>query len=205
MSNRSVSLPAAIARPPRWTRLLSPRYWPTWVGLGVLRLLSLLPFRLKLAVGAVLGGLLRCLPLRYVQIARRNIELCLPELTAAARRRLLNRHFASLGVALLEIATAWWCPAASLAKISQLEGIEHLREALARGHGAILLTAHFTHLEIGARILAAAMPVNVIYRPTKNEALTFLLSRCRCRHGGHAIPRDDIRVMVAALKKNEAV
>ncbi len=205
MYNRSASLPAAIVRPPGWARLLSPRYWPTWAGLGVLRLLSLLPFRLKLAVGAALGVLLRRLPLRYIQIARRNIDLCLPELTAAARRRLLNRHFASLGVALLEIATAWWCPAARLAKISQVEGIEHLRGALARGHGAILLTAHFTHLEIGARILAAAMPVNVIYRPTRNEALTYLLSRCRCRHGGHAIPRDDIRAMVAALRKNEAV
>ncbi|HEX8756807.1 MAG TPA: LpxL/LpxP family Kdo(2)-lipid IV(A) lauroyl/palmitoleoyl acyltransferase [Steroidobacteraceae bacterium] len=205
MYNRSASLPAAIARPPGWVGLLSPRYWPTWAGLGVLRLLSLLPFRLKLAVGTALGALLRRLPLRYVRIARRNIELCLPELTAAARRRLLNRHFASLGIALLEIATAWWCPATRLVKISRVEGVEHLREALARGHGAILLTAHFTHLEIGARILAAVMPINVIYRPTKNEALTHLLSRCRCRHGGHAIPRDDIRSMVAALKKGEAV
>ena len=205
MYNRSASLPAAIARQPCWGRLLSPRYWPTWAGLGVLRLLSLLPFRLKLMVGAALGAMLRRLPLRYVGTARRNIDLCLPELGAASRKRLLNRHFASLGIALLEIATAWWCPAARLAAISQIEGVEHLREALERGRGAILLTAHFTPLEIGGRILAATMPVNIIYRPTKNEALAYVLGRCRCRHGGHAIPRDDIRAMVAALRNNESV
>jgi KDO2-lipid IV(A) lauroyltransferase len=205
MHKPSVSLPAAIARQPSWARLLSPRYWPTWAGLGVLRLLSSLPFRLQLAVGASLGAVLRRLPLRFVRIARRNIELCLPELGAAARRRLLNRHFTSLGIALLEIAAAWWWPTARLQKISRLEGLEHLREALARGHGAILLTAHLTPLEIGGRILAAATPVNIIYRPSKNEALAVLLGRCRTRNGGHAIARDDIRAMIGALKNNECV
>ena len=205
LSKLAASLPAAVARPPSWGRLLSPRYWLTWAGLGVLRLLSLLPLRLKLAVGGALGALLRRLPLRYVRIARRNIELCLPELDASARARLLNRHFASLGIALLEMATAWWCPTPQLRKISRLEGLEHLHTALARGRGAILLTAHFTPLEIGGRILAAATPVNIIYRPTKNEALTFVLSRGRSRNGGHAIPRDDIRAMISALKNNECV
>jgi Kdo2-lipid IVA lauroyltransferase/acyltransferase len=205
MANRSSSLSAARARPPSWGRLLSPRYWPTWAGLGVLRLLSSLPFPLQLAVGAALGAVLRRLPLRFVRIARRNLEICLPELGAAARRRLLNRHFISLGISLMEIAAAWWCPTAKLQKISRVEGLEHLRGALARGHGAILLTAHFTPLEIGGRILAAATPVNIIYRPTKNEALSHVLGRRRSCNGGHAIPRDDVRAMVAALKNNECV
>jgi KDO2-lipid IV(A) lauroyltransferase len=80
-----------------------------------------------------------------------------------------------------------------------------VRNALARGRGAILLTAHFTPLEIGGRIVAAATPVNIIYRPTKNEALAHVLGRCRSRNGGHAIPFDDIRSMIAALKNNEVV
>jgi KDO2-lipid IV(A) lauroyltransferase len=205
MYTRSASVPAAIARQPCWGRLLSPRYWPTWAGLGVLRLLSLLPFSAQLAVGTALGAMLRRLPIRFVRIARRNIDLCLPQLGAAERRRLLNRHFVSLGIALLEIAAAWWCPAARLARISTVEGMEHVRNALARGRGAILLTAHFTPLEIGGRIVAAATPVNIVYRPTDNEVLAHVLGRCRSRNGGHAIPRDDIRSMIAALKNNEVV
>jgi KDO2-lipid IV(A) lauroyltransferase len=156
-------------------------------------------------VGACLGAMLRRLPVRFVRIARRNIDLCLPELSAAERKRLLNRHFISLGIALMEIAMAWWWPTSRLASISRVEGIEHVRDALARGRGAILLTAHFTPLEIGGRIVAAATPVNIIYRPTKNQALAHVLGRCRTRNGGRAIPRDDIRSMIAALKNNEVV
>ncbi|HET9108741.1 MAG TPA: LpxL/LpxP family Kdo(2)-lipid IV(A) lauroyl/palmitoleoyl acyltransferase [Steroidobacteraceae bacterium] len=205
MSTPTAPLEAAGARLPRWGTLLSPRYWPTWAGLGVLRLLTLLPFRVQLAIGAGLGRLLRRLPVRFVRIARRNIELCLPELDAAQRRRLLDRHFTSLGIALSEIAMAWWWPTPRLQTISRIEGMEHMRAALERGRGAILLTAHFTPLEIGGRIVAAATPVNIVYRPSKNEALAHVLGRCRSRNGGRAIPRDDIRSMIAALKRNEVV
>ncbi len=190
---------------PSRTRLLAPRYWPTWIALGTLRLLALLPFPVQLAIGRALGAVLRRLPLHFVRIARRNIDLCLPELQRAERERLLDRHFASLGIALMEIALAWWSPAARLREMAQVEGLEHVREALRRGRGVILLTAHFTPLEIGGRILSAIFPINVLYRPTKNEALAYMQSQCRCRNGGRAIRRDDIRSMVAALKNNECV
>ena len=205
MSTRTVSLDAATARPPHWGTLLSPRYWPTWAGLGLVRLLTLLPFRAQLAIGAALGAVLRRMPVRFVGIARRNIELCLPELDAAQRRRLLNRHFTSLGIALAEIAMAWWWPTARLKAISRIEGMEHVNAALERGRGVILLTAHLTPLEIGGRIVAAATPVNIVYRPSNNQALAYVLSRGRSRNGGRAIPRDDIRSMIAALKNNEVV
>src|SRR5262245_27642293 len=83
-------------------RLLAPRYWLTWVGLGLLRLLAFLPFGAMLRLGRWLGWVLRHLPLGFVQTARRNIELCLPELSGAEREHLLKEHFASLGIALLE-------------------------------------------------------------------------------------------------------
>ena len=191
--------------PTRWARLLAPRYWPTWAGLGILWLLSLLPYSALLLIGAWVGAVLRRLPMRFVRIARRNIALCLPALDPSAREQLLRRHFASLGIAMFEIALAWWCPAARLRKMSELEGFEHLRQALARGRGAILLAAHFTTLEIGGRIMDTVTPINVLYRPTRNEALAHVLGRCRSKNGGHAIPHHDVRAMIAALKNNEIV
>ena len=190
---------------PGWSRILAPQYWPTWIGIGFLRLLALLPFSLMLAVGAVLGAILRRLPLNWVRIGRRNMELCLPELGPQARERLLNRHFASLGIALLEVPLAWWTPPARLARIISVEGAEHLREAQARGRGVILLTAHFTPMEMAGRMLCTVTPVNVLYRPTKNAALAYALGRCRCNLGVRPIPRDDIRALIAALKNNEVV
>src|SRR5579862_4682006 len=89
-------------------RLLAPRYWLTWAGLGLLRVLALLPFPAIIALGTAIGAVLRVLPISFVHTARRNLELCFPQLDARARARLLRRHFASLGIALLEIPLAWW-------------------------------------------------------------------------------------------------
>lgn len=188
----------------RW-RLLAPRYWPTWIGLALLRLLALLPFGAMLSLGRLLGGLLRHLPTGFVSTARRNIELCLPELDRAARERLLEAHFASLGIALLEIPLAWWSSPASIARLVRIEGREHLEAALARGRGAILLTAHFTPIEMAGRALASLTRIGFLYRPTKNEALAYALERFRTGYGSRGISRDDIRTFVGALRNNECV
>jgi Kdo2-lipid IVA lauroyltransferase/acyltransferase len=186
-------------------RLLAPRYWLTWIGLGVLRLLALLPFAALLRLGRLLGLGLRLLPTSFNAIARRNLELCLPELSSAQRETLLREHFASLGVGLLEIPLAWWSSPARLARLVQVEGAQHLHAAAARGRGVILLTAHFTPLEMAGRTLASVAPVSFLYRPTRNEVLAYALSRYRCAHGGHPIPKDDIRAFITALRHDECV
>jgi KDO2-lipid IV(A) lauroyltransferase len=186
-------------------RLLSPRYWPTWVGLGFLRLVSLLPYSALVSLGRALGALLRHLPLSFVRTARRNIELCLPELSPRAREQLLNRHFASLGVALLEIPFAWWSSPQRLARIVRMEGVEHLHAAQARNRGVILLTAHFTSMEMAGRALLTIAPVGFLYRPPKNEVIAYAFDRFRMGFGGHPIPRDDIRAFVSALRRNQCV
>jgi KDO2-lipid IV(A) lauroyltransferase len=186
-------------------RLLAPRYWLTWVGLGVLRLVAFLPFPVLLALGRLLGLGLRHLPTSFTRIARRNLELCLPELSSEEREALLREHFASLGVGLLEIPLAWWSSPARLARLVRVEGVEHLQAAVARGRGVILLTAHFTPMEMAGRTLASVAPVGFLYRPTRNEVLAYALSRYRCGHGAHPIPKDDIRAFISALKHEECV
>jgi KDO2-lipid IV(A) lauroyltransferase len=186
-------------------RLFAPRYWPTWAGLGLLRLLALLPFPALLASGRALGAVLRHLPLRFVRTARRNIELCFPELDERGREQLLDEHFKSLGMALMEVPLAWWITPKQLEKIVRIQGAEHLHAALARGNGVILLTAHFTSLELAGRTLLAIAPVKFLYRPTKNEVLAYALERFRTGYGGRPIPKDDIRAFISALRRNECV
>ena len=188
----------------RW-RLLAPRYWPTWAGIGLLRLLALLPFAWMIAIGTALGGLVRLAAPRFVRVARRNLELCFPELDAAARARLLKRHFASLGIALLETPLAWWSSPQRMAQLVRFEGREHLEAAIARGHGVILLTAHFTTMELAGRVLSEVTRVGFLYRPTSNEVLAYALNRFRTGYGGYPIPRDDIRAFIGALRNKECV
>jgi Kdo2-lipid IVA lauroyltransferase/acyltransferase len=186
-------------------RLFAPRYWPTWLGLGLMRLFAVLPYGWLIRMGQGLGNVLLRLPFGFIRTARRNMELCLPNLDAAGRQALLVQHFHSLGIGLFEMAFSWWASAARVRRIIKIEGAENLTTALARGHGVILLTAHFTTLEMGGRMLASVQPTSFLYRPTKNEVLAWFLARCRCRFGGHPIPRDDIRALISALKHNECV
>lgn len=189
--------------------LLAPRYWLTWAGLGLMRFIERLPYPAMMVVGRNIGRLAYRLPLGFKKVARRNISLCLPELDAVDREQLVRRHFEALGMALCESAMTWWSSEERILGLSRVEGLEHLEVALARGKGAILLTAHFTTLEISASIMNFTRPVNVLYRPPKNALLAHVAHARRSgralKRASKVILRDDIRTMIRSLKDNEAV
>jgi Kdo2-lipid IVA lauroyltransferase/acyltransferase len=188
----------------RWT-LVKPRYWPTWMGLGLLRLLEPLPYPILMRIGRSLGSVVGALPLDFARIARVNLSLCMPSLAQADRELLLKRHFQSIGMALMETAMAWWSSDRRIQRLTTIEGFENLEKAKRLGRGTLLLSAHFTTLEIGARALSARIPLNVMYRPAGNPVMGFFLARNRAKRTKRAIRRDDIRVLIGALKENDAV
>ena len=184
---------------------VSPRYWPSWLGIGILRIVELLPYRAIMAVGRGLGFLARGLVPKYRRIARRNLELCFPALTTRQRDKLLRQQFSALGRAVCESAMSWWSSAERIRRLSSIEGLHHLDLAVAHGRGVILLTAHFTTLEISARILCAARPVCILYKPVRSPVLAAVSNRARARLAGTAVLYDDIRGMISALRRNEIV
>lgn len=190
---------------PSQSSLRSPRFWPVHIGIAFGRLAAQLPFRLQMLLGRVLGSLAFYLMPRRRRIARTNLGLCFPELNKAERRKLLRDHFRSLGIGVIETAMCWWSPSARLQGLAQIEGLEHLRAALAAGRGVILLSAHFTTLEIGGRLLSLQTPFHVLYRPHKNAAFERVMQDARARHFEKAISRDDMRGMLKSLKANMPV
>jgi KDO2-lipid IV(A) lauroyltransferase len=184
---------------------LHPKFWPTWLGLGFLRLFEPLPARILYLLGSAFGLFVWLFPTPFKRIARRNIELCLPELDATARARILRNHFAGLGCALFETAVSWWSSNERIRRITQMTGLEHLEAAQATGRGVLLLSAHFNTIEIGCRALAARLPLNIMYRPTKNPLIGEFVHSRRAVQTRRAIPRDDVRTLIKALKEGEVV
>ena len=182
--------------------LLAPRHWPTWLLLGLGWGAAQLPWPLQRTLGRGLGRLLYHLARERRRIARINLELCFPELDAPARTRLLRQHFQSLGLGVIETAMSWWSPARRLAGRYRLEGLEHLQAALDRGRGVILLSAHFTTLEIAGRLLALQAPFHVLYRSHKNPVFERVMRRARERHFERAIAREDMRGFLRSLRDN---
>jgi KDO2-lipid IV(A) lauroyltransferase len=181
------------------------RYWPTWLALGLLRCLVWLPYRAQLASGRLLGAVAWLLARRRRRIAAVNIALCFPELAAAEQRQLLRAHFTALGIGVIEIAMSWWESPRRLQRLVRLDGLEHLQRALAAGRGVILLSAHFTTLEIGGRLLALTAPFHVMYREHKNPVIERVMRSARIRNYDRAIPRHDLRALLRSLQGNMPV
>jgi KDO2-lipid IV(A) lauroyltransferase len=187
-------------------RYWAPRYWPVWLGMGLLRIVCWLPHRLALATGALLGRLVYRIGGKRRAIVRRNIELCFPEMPAADREDLVHRHFAALGMMLIEMGLGRWASDRHLVAITRLTGLEHATDALAAGNGVILLSAHFTTLEITGRVLALNMPpFDAVFRRNRSEFMTELQRTGRERSAEQTIEKRDIRQMVRSLRHGRAV
>jgi KDO2-lipid IV(A) lauroyltransferase len=182
---------------------LAPRYWLLWLGFGLMWLVARLPFRVQMATGAALGWCMYLLVPSRRHIAEVNLQLCFPELSDEARKKLLRRHFNSLGKASIETAMAWWASDAHLKRLHRVEGLEHLDAALAHGNGVILVSGHFTTLEIGGRMLALHRPFAVMYREHKNPLYEHIMRHHRKVHFKDAIPRTDVRRALRTLKDNQ--
>ena len=187
-------------------RFWTPRYWPTWVLLGTLHLAARLPVSWQLKLGRGFGRLLLPLNRRQRRVARRNLELCFPELSADERRALLRRHFEAVGISFVEMGVGWFTPIDRLLERVEVVGREHLERALRAGKGALLFTAHFTTLEVGVAVLEAlTKKASCMYRPQRNAMMDTMILRGRSRFAKHQIPRDNVRSLLRNLRDNYAV
>ena len=184
------------APPPR-----SPASWPAWAGIGALALLARLPWPLQRVLGRIAGDVLRLLLRERRRIAARNLDLCFPGLDAAARAALLRRHFRALGISLFEFGRAWWGSVAPQRHGLRIEGVEHIEAARAAGRGVIVVSGHFTTLEMSARLACDAVPLAGMYRPYPQPAMEWAVLRGRSRYAAAMFAKQDVRGAVKHLKR----
>jgi Kdo2-lipid IVA lauroyltransferase/acyltransferase len=179
----------------------SPSTWPTWVAIAFGWTLARWPYALQRLAGKALGRLMQAMMWKRGRTARINIALCFPELSAAEQTRLLRDSFTSLGLGTFEFLRAWWGRIRANDPSYTLKGLEQLSQAQRLGQGVILVSAHFSSLEICVRLLCQHAEIHGMYRPHDAPGLEWAVKHARLNYAKAMYSRDELRPAMRCLKK----
>ena len=184
-----------------------PRHWPLWFAIGLLWLAAHLPASLIKITGSALGMLLyRIVPSRR-HIARINLKQAYPDLTDKEIDTLNKNSFKSLGISVFEMGVAWFKKSSDLKKICTIEGKQHLDAAMSKNKGVILLTGHFTTLEIGGSLIGTYLKeYNAIFKKAHNPLFNALMVHYRSKRIRNGlIDTKNVREFIRALKNGHSI
>ncbi len=118
---------------------------------------------------------------------------------------LNKKAFKSLGISIFEMGVAWFEKTDTLKQHCQIEGKEHLDDAIANNKSVILLTGHFTTLEIGSRLMGFyAEKYNGVFKKAHDPLFNAIMVRYRSKFGDELIDNKNVRGIIRGLKKGHA-
>lgn len=144
---------------------------------------------------------LRLMPRRRGLIAR-NIERCFPDIDSTAQRRLIADNELESGRMLASFAWGWFASNRAIAGLPvSFHGLDAFERLRSGGRGVLLVGAHFSHLELCARLLTTRVPVAGMYREHGDPAMEWTVRRARLRYASAMFRRDELRAAIRHLKQ----
>lgn len=139
-------------------------------------------------------------------VASRNLRLCYPELDAAGLDAMVQATLASNATGALDTLLAWTAPPPRTRGRAVVDGLEHLRAALAHGRGAVLLAAHYDSMDLAFRLVAEALgqPIGFLVRGFNVASIASVAARGRERHIGPTFMKKDIAGFTAWVQAGNA-
>ncbi|MBU4201134.1 MAG: lysophospholipid acyltransferase family protein [Verrucomicrobia bacterium] len=177
----------------------------------VIKLLTAWASRLSgeaaLRMGRRLGWLLGTV-CRYRRAeALETLQRCFPEKSATELRTVAEGMYANLGLYIVETMRMETLDREWLPRNVEVKGLDIVREVLARGKGAVMLSAHIGNFELPSLIAGYfGIPITVITKTIKPAALDEYWTTSRTRLGVKTVSRrGTFRACLAALKANEVL
>lgn len=187
------------------TAYIGPKHWLSWFGMGIAYLISFLPWSILQMLGALVGRILYSISPRRQKICDVNFRICFPEMTKMERTQLTKRHFESMGKGLLETFASWFQNKNKFASRITYEGEDVLKRALEKGRGCVLISGHFSSLDICGCQVPRILDVHPIYKLQRNPVMNWIMERQRKAIFSKTIERRNMREVLKSLKKNKAV
>jgi KDO2-lipid IV(A) lauroyltransferase len=176
------------------------------LGILILKLSARLPISWMQAFGKGIGTVAAIIFPYRKSVGLTNLRLCFPDMPEKERRRLLHRHYQSMGMGLFEMAASWYKTPEEIEALSSISGLEHLKAVQDSGRGALLLSAHFTTLEMGGRIMLENYgPFCCLYRSPNQPYIAKEMTRVRNTRMKRVIRMDEVNELVRALRDGDPV
>tara|TARA_Y100000389_G_scaffold35305_1_gene30018 strand:- start:1482 stop:2459 length:978 start_codon:yes stop_codon:yes gene_type:complete len=183
---------------------LSPRYWFTWLFLGLSFLLVYLPKYLRIKIGNLVGDILYCLGSSKKAIVNINLKLTFNKLSSTERDELCKSFFRNLGHMYVNLPLLWWKSDNALQQLIDKKGLHLIEEYLQKDQSIILLAPHTLALDFGGRALSK-YDVLSMYKPFKNKLLNWFVGRSRSKDTDSVVvyPRDkaSIKKIIRKMRK----
>ncbi len=163
------------------------------------------PYRLLMAAGCVLGNLYYLFIKKQRERAVRQMMLSL-QVSEEEARRTVRASFVNLAKNVLEILYMPCLNEKNLHEYMEIEHLERMREALAEGHGVVVLTGHIGTWEwLSAAFSLNGMPVTAIAKQQPNMDYSRVLNDLRATIYVEIFSRGTSELMAAAraLKKGK--
>lgn len=171
----------------------------------LLRFSTRLQYPTLMRIGRFIGRRVMQLDAEHSRIAAINIDTCFPLFTPQQNRELLQQHFESVGMGIMEMAISWWFEDDRFNKLVAIKGLDNLKAALQKGKGVIFASAQFTTPDILSRCLGQIIDTTAIYHPHTNAFIDECTRTNRGRQLHQILMHEDITAITEVLKKNKAV
>jgi len=147
-----------------------PQFWPTWLGLALLRLISSLPWVIVAVISDGMGYVIFKLYKSRRLISEKNVRACFPEYTEEMVTQTALRSFQLSVQAMFLTGIAWWASEKRYRKLIQCDTSE-IDKYLESDKNIIVLTAHFLGVEAAGVYLSMDRPFMDIYQYAKNPLI----------------------------------
>ena len=177
-----------------------PKFLPTWLLIGLMKLGAKLPFKVQIMIGKIMGLALYPLLNRFRKIAFINISHCFPNKNKSEVEMLVRQNFESLGISVFETANAYFASDEKVNAMLNIHNEHYLTKAINNGQSVILLSAHFMPLMLGSRALLLKHHIANIYRPQNNALFDEVMRQGFVNNGATMIKTKDTKAMLKAIK-----
>ncbi|GIR03421.1 MAG: lipid A biosynthesis lauroyltransferase [Pseudomonadota bacterium] len=168
-------------------------------------LLSLIPFKVQMFLGKILGKILYKLLSKRRKVVTWNIYKCFPDFNKDDITKLAKENFTRLGQGIFEICNSYfWSDKKYMKRLKNIEEFKTKIDAIKNSKN-LLLVPHTGNIDFVVRAPSLFMKVNGMQRSAENKVWDKIMTEGRKKFINELFLPNEGRKLLKALNKGDSV